>query len=161
VSIPNKSNVGCVGYMMEMCMGKWRFCLRCQFCGFMDENHEKSSIFCCCCRGGGGGGGGPRLNLGEGKRKSLDAMRWQADNTRLIIIVVDQRERERDAQRERKKERVWQMRRILLLGESTKRVSRVRSFRKDAVCPGFRFHDSHVVCPFFATAIASTRNLVQ
>jgi hypothetical protein len=51
-------------------MGKWRFCLRCQFCGFMDENHEKSSIFCCCCPGGGGGGGGPRLNLGEGNGKA-------------------------------------------------------------------------------------------
>jgi hypothetical protein len=96
-------------------------------------------------------------------------MIWQADNTLLIIIVVDQTQRERERERERctarkkerKKETVWQMRRIFLLGESTKRVSRVRSFRKDAVCPGFRFHDSHVVCPFFATAIASTGNLVQ
>jgi hypothetical protein len=147
---------------MEMCMGKWRFCLRCQFFGFMDENHEKTSILCCCCPGG---GGGPRLNLGEGKRKSLDEMRWQADNTLLIIIIVHQRkkererERERDAQRRRKKER-----KSLADAEdlsSTKRVSRERSFREDAVCPGFRFHDSHVVCPFFPTAIASTGNLVQ
>jgi hypothetical protein len=32
-------------------------------------------VRCCCCCPGGGGGGGPRLNLGEGKRKSLDEMR--------------------------------------------------------------------------------------
>jgi hypothetical protein len=115
-------------------MGKWRFCLRCQFCGFMDENHEKSSLL---------------LLLpwwwwwskaeswgGKTEKPRRDEMRGRY--TLLIIIVVDQRERERERCTARKKETVWQMRRIFLLGESTKRVSRCAQLPERCSLPGIQ-----------------------
>jgi hypothetical protein len=54
--------------------------------------------------------------------------------TLLIIIVVDQRERDRCIAR--KKETVWQMRRIFLLGD--KRVSRCAQLPEGCSLPGIQ-----------------------